>query len=281
MGKALAGGPVLNGGGSTDERPRQFAPALLPVSGDPVSSPADLRVNRILALLPERELARLKPDLTFVDLRHHDMIYPPGAEVAYAYFPLSAVMSVIATDSDGRGVEAASVGREGIVGLAGALGASSTIGEVINQVSGSALRIPIDPLRREIECRETLSGLVERYTIALLAQISQSLVCNRHHPIEARTARWLLATHDRVGEDSFVLTQDFLAIMLGLTRPQVSIAAAALRRRGLIDYRRGRITIADRAGLEAAVCECYGIIQAEFTRLLRADGLNGWHGVGG
>jgi CRP-like cAMP-binding protein len=235
----------------------------------------------MLALLPESELARLTPDFALVDLRHHDVIYATGAEVDYAYFPLTAVMSFIATDSDGRGVEAASVGREGIVGLAGALGASGTIGEVVNQVSGHAVRIPIAPLRREVECRQTMSRLLEHYTVALLAQISQSLVCNRHHPIESRTARWLLATHDRVGQDSFVLTQDFLAVMLGVTRPQVSIAAATLRRRGLIDYRRGRITIADRAGLEAAVCECYGIIQREFARLLRTDGLNGWRGVGG
>jgi CRP-like cAMP-binding protein len=235
----------------------------------------------MLALLPEPEFARLTPDLMPLDLRHHDVIYAPGAAIHYAYFPLSAVMSVIATDADGRGMEAASVGREGMVGLAGALGASRTIGEVVNQVSGKTLRIPIASLRREIERRETLSLLLERYTVALLAQISQSLVCNRHHHIESRTARWLLATHDRVGEDSFVLTQDFLSIMLGVTRPQVSIAAATLRRRGLIDYRRGRITIVDRAGLEAAVCECYGIIQAEFARLLRTDGQNGWHIVGG
>jgi CRP-like cAMP-binding protein len=105
----------------------------------------------MLALLPDPELARLMPDLALVDLRHHDVIYGAGAEVDYVYFPLSAVMSVIATDSEGRGVEAASVGREGMVGLAGALGARGTIGEVINQVNGSALRIPIDPLRREIE----------------------------------------------------------------------------------------------------------------------------------
>jgi CRP-like cAMP-binding protein len=235
----------------------------------------------VLALLPESELARLTPDLTLIDLRHHDVIYAVGAEVDYAYFPLSAVMSFIATDSDGRGVEAASVGREGIVGLAGALGASVMIGEVINQVSGRALRIPIAPLRREVECRESLLSILEHYTIALLAQVSQSLVCNRHHPIESRTARWLLATHDRVGEDSFVLTQDFLSVMLGVTRPRVSIAAATLRRGGLIDYRRGRLTIVDHAGLEAAVCECYGIIQAEFARLLRTDEQNGWHGVGG
>jgi CRP-like cAMP-binding protein len=242
---------------------------------------ADLTANRMLALLPESELARLTPDLTLVDLRHHDVIYAVGGEVDYAYFPLTAVMSFIATDSDGRSVEAASVGREGIVGLAGALGAGGMIGEVINQVSGHAARIPIGPLRREVECRETLSRLLEHYTLALLAQISQSLVCNRHHPIESRAARWLLATHDRVGQDSFVLTQDFLAIMLGVTRPQVSIAAASLRRRGLIDYRRGKITITDRGGLETAVCECYAIIQAEFARLLRTDGPNGWAGVGG
>jgi CRP-like cAMP-binding protein len=241
----------------------------------------DLRVNRLLALLPPADLDRISRSLTVVASPHHEVIYAAGAEPQWAYFPLGSVMSVIATDKEGRGVEAASVGREGMLGLTGALGGGGMIAEVITQVSGSTARLPIVTVRAEVKRRGGLAQVLERYTVALLAQISQGFVCNRHHPVDARAARWLLATHDRVGHDSFVLTQDFLAVMLGVTRPQVSLAAASLRRAGLIDYRRGRIHVVDRRGLEAAVCECYGIIQAEFARLLRIDGQNDWPAVGG
>jgi CRP-like cAMP-binding protein len=244
-------------------------------------APPDLRVNRLLALLPSPEFDRMRHAATVVESKHHDLIYSPGVAPEFVYFPLGAVMSVIATDTEGRGVEAASVGREGMVGVPGALGGGAMIGEVITQVAGWTARLPIDAVRTEVEHRSVMAHVLERYTVALLSQISQGLVCNRHHPVESRAARWLLATHDRVGQDYFVLTQDFLAIMLGVTRPQVSLAAGSLRRAGLIDYRRGRIHVIDRKGLEAAVCECYGIIQAEFARLLRNDGENGWPPVGG
>jgi CRP-like cAMP-binding protein len=241
----------------------------------------DLRVNRLLALLPPADLDRISRSISVVVSPHHEVIYAAGLEPQSAYFPLGSVMSVIATDKEGRGVEAASVGREGMVGLTGALGGGGMIGEVITQVAGWTARLPMDAVRAEVERPSALAHVLDRYTVALLSQISQGLVCNRHHPVDSRAARWLLATHDRVGEDSFVLTQDFLSIMLGVTRPQVSLAAASLRRAGLIDYRRGRIRVIDRRGLEAAVCECYGIIQAEFARLLRNDGQNGWPAVGG
>ncbi len=241
----------------------------------------DLRVNRLLALLPAPDFDRFRRAATIFESKHHDMIYRAGAAPEFAYFPLGSVMSVIATDANGRGVEAASVGREGMVGLTGALGGGGTIGEVVAQISGPTARLRTDTVRAEVERGGVFAHVLDRYTVAYLSQVTQGLVCNRHHPVESRAARWLLATHDRAGRDTFVLTQDFLAIMLGVTRPQVSIAAGSLRRAGLIDYRRGRVTIIDRAGLEAAVCECYGIIKAEFDRLLRSDGQNGWAPVGG
>jgi CRP-like cAMP-binding protein len=231
-----------------------------------------LRANRLLALLPPDELARLEPRLAVVDGRDHDMIYEDGRAASFGYFPLSSVLSLIATDADGRGVEMASVGREGLVGLPGALGGGSMIGQVVQQISGRNARIEIRALRDEVRRRGRLAEVIELYAVGLLSQIGQTVVCNRHHPLESRAARWLLATHDRVGQDEFVLTQDFLSIMLGVTRPQVSIAAAALKRAGLIDYSRGRLRVIDRKGLEAASCECYRVIEGEFDRLLGTDG---------
>ena len=241
---------------------------------------ADLRVNRLLSLMPAEELARITPDLLIVDRPDHDVVYERGADIEFAYFPLTGVVSLIATDAEGRGLEMASVGREGLVGLTGALLGGAMIGEVIQQISGQLVRIPIGVLRAEIERRQVLSAVIERYTVALLSQIGQGVVCNRHHPVEARAARWLLAAHDRVVRDDFVLTQDFLAIMLGVTRPQVSTAAAGLRRAGLITYSRGHVRILDRAGLEASTCECYRIIEAEFSRLLGNGNGTSW-AVGG
>jgi CRP-like cAMP-binding protein len=242
---------------------------------------ADLRVNRLLSLLPEDELARIAPALSVLDCEHHDLIYGVGAEVRFAFFPLTAVMSLIASDSHGHAVEAASVGREGLVGLPGALGGGGMVGEVITQVSGRVARIEVGALRAEIERRGTLSIVVERYTVALLSQISQVVLCNRHHSLESRAARWLLATGDRHGEDEFLLTQDFLGVMLGVARPQVTLAEVALKQAGLIGYRRGRMTILDRAGLEATVCECYGTIKGEFERLLWRTNGDGLGAVGG
>jgi CRP-like cAMP-binding protein len=262
--------------------PRIWSRVLLPVSGFLVDAAPGLRANRLLALLPDADLERLARRLSFIDLRHHDVLYDFGDDVDSAYFPLSSVISVIPMDSDGRGVEAASVGCEGLVGLSGLLGGGGMMtGQTIAQVSGGAARIEVVVLRDELARHEGMSRVVDRYIVAFLGQVSQSLVCNRHHPLERRAVRWLLATHDRVVGDHFVLTQDFLALMLGVTRPQVSQAAAELRRRGLIDYRRGRIEIRDRPGLEASSCDCYGIIRDEFERLLADPRGYGWRGVGG
>ena len=139
----------------------------------------------------------------------------------------------------------------------------------------------MDDLRREVERRGALSHVLERYSVALLSAIGQGVVCNRHHPVDSRAARWLLASHDRVGKDRFRLTQDFLATMLGVTRPQVTVAAASLRRAGMISYHRGDLQILDRVGLEEASCECYFVLRDEFDRLLGDSNGHPWVPVGG
>ena len=245
------------------------------------SQPPDLCRNRLLALLPSRDLDRLARHFVFVDGRDHDVIYPAGDDMAFAYFPLGGVFSLIATDAAGDGVEMASVGLEGMVGLPGALRGGRMIGELLQQISGPSARIPISALRAEVERRGALSDILERYTVVLLSAIGQGVVCNRHHPVDSRAARWLLATHDRVGRDHFRLTQDYLATMLGVTRPQVTVAAASLRRAGMISYHRGDLQILDRFGLEEASCECYFVLRDEFERLLGDPDGHPWAAVGG
>jgi CRP-like cAMP-binding protein len=241
----------------------------------------DLRVNRILSLLPADEFDRLAPKLTLIDGHHHDVLFRVGEPVEFAYFPITAVMSLIAVDADGRGVEMASVGREGLVGLPGALTGGGMVGDVIQQIAGRHARIGLLDLREEIGRHGVLSAVVERYTVALLSQIGQGVVCIRYHSLESRAARWLMASQDRAGTDDFTLTHDFLALMLGATRPQVTLVAGALKRAGLVEYKHGRVRILDRAGLEEVACECYSVIQAEFVRLLGDGGGHTWAGIGG
>lgn len=228
-----------------------------------------LRVNRLLSKLSAEPYARIAAAVEMVDLADHVILSRGGRAMSHAYFPLTAVVSLLAIDASGSAIETASVGREGIVGLPGALaGVATSDDEIVVQVAGRLARIPLAVLRREIRLGGELADIVDRYAVALLAQVSRAVVCLRHHPVEARAARWLLACHDRVGRVDFVLTQDFLAIMLGQTRPQVSQAAGVLRRAGLITYRRGHITVLDRAALESAACDCYAAIRAQFDALL-------------
>lgn len=243
--------------------------------------PPELIENRLLALLPSEDLKRLSQHFVMLSGRDHDVIYAASDEMEFAYFPLGAVCSLIATDSAGDGVEMASVGREGMIGLPGALSGARMIGEAVQQISGPLVRIPVTELRKEVERRGSLSNVLERYSVALLSAIGQGVVCNRHHPVDSRAARWLLASHDRVGKDQFRLTQDFLATMLGVTRPQVTVAAASLRRAGMISYHRGDLQILDRAGLEDASCECYFVLRDEFDRLLGDSNGHAWVPVGG
>ncbi len=224
--------------------------------------------NRLLAALPPQEAASLLPRLEPVQVRHAETLYRPGELITHVYFPTTALISLMIVLEDGKEVEMAAVGREGLVGLPLALG-SATDGHVaMSQVPGAALRMGADAFKTALIELPGLQQLLGRYALALLTQAGQAAACNGLHAIAERCARWLLEAHDRVGADSFLLTQDFLAAMLGVRRPSVTLAAGMLQQAGFITYRRGTVTILDREGLEAASCECYRAIARETDRLL-------------
>ena len=224
--------------------------------------------NHILDALPRADFARLEPDLDEVSLAVHDVVFDAQETITAVHFPLSGVVSLVTPMEDGSIVEVTTVGNEGMVGVAVFLGARSTTVRAISQVSGRALRQPVDAFLRAIDDHSQLRAVVQRYTQALFTQISQSAGCNRLHSNEERLARWLLMSHDRVGADRFPITQEFLSQMLGVRRATVTVSAGILQRAGFISYARGQVTIVDRKGLEGASCECYRIMQTEFVRLL-------------
>ncbi|HEX6037965.1 Crp/Fnr family transcriptional regulator, partial [Longimicrobium sp.] len=224
--------------------------------------------NRILAALPPDEWERVRASLERVPLPFRTVLFEPNQAIAYVYFPEDAVVSILGIMEDGSAVETGTVGNEGMVGVPVFLGAMQMAGQAFAQVSGTAWRMPAGALREETRRGSTLARLLGRYTQALFTLVAQSSACNRKHGTEQRCARWLLMTHDRVGGDTFELTQLFLSQMLGVRRATVNETATALQARGLIRYVRGRVTIMDRAGLEAAACPCYDVIRAEFARML-------------
>jgi CRP-like cAMP-binding protein len=226
-------------------------------------------VNALLAALPENERTALEPHLERVALAFKQVIQEVDEPLAHLWFPSSGVMSMVSTMEDGAVVEVATIGREGMVGLGAVLGTDRMGQQVFCQVIGEADRLPLSGFQRLRSELPGLNLLLLRYAAALVTQIAQGSACNRLHPIEARSARWLLMTHDRVDGDSFELTHDFLAQMLGVTRPSVTIAAGMLQRAGLIRYVRGVVDILDRGRLEDASCECYALITAELARLVQ------------
>jgi CRP-like cAMP-binding protein len=232
------------------------------------AEPATPLRNRLLARLPGEEHARLLPHLEKVSLPYRQILYEPGAAISHVYFPEGGVFSLITPMASSPSVEMATIGNEGMVGLPVFLGADRMPSGAITQISGEALRMSAETFKQQVKRDSPLHDLLQRYTLALFNLVAQSAACNRVHSIEERCGRWLLMTHDRVEADEFSLTQDFLAQMLGVRRPSVSLVASTLQRAGLIRYRRGRITILDRQGLEAAACECYRVIRDEFDRLL-------------
>jgi len=226
------------------------------------------KTNALLAALPPSELASLEPLLEPVDLELRQTLQEPDEPLAHMWFPHRGVLSMTSVMEDGSIVEVATIGKEGMVGLGAVLGTNQMTQLIFCQVVGEADRLRLadfDRLRSELP---TLNLLLLRYAAALVAQIAQGSACNRLHTTEARCARWLLMTHDRVDGDRFVLTQEFLSQMLGVARPSVTIAAGMLQAAGLIRYTRGTIDIVDRARLEQASCECYAIIGSEFARLV-------------
>jgi CRP-like cAMP-binding protein len=224
--------------------------------------------NKLLDAMTEDELDALRADLERVELQVRTMLYERGRPIDYVYFPIDAVGSLVTEMHDGRAVEVATVGNEGMVGLPVFLRAALTSATMaFVQVAGGMYRMDARTFS-EVAMNGRVMDVMQRYTQALFTQIAQSAACNRLHDVERRLARWLLMMHDRVGRDEFPLTQEFVAQMLGVQRTTVNAAAAELQKRGLIEYVRGRMTIADRAGLERASCECYRVIAEEFRRLV-------------
>jgi CRP-like cAMP-binding protein len=219
--------------------------------------------NRLLAALPRNEYKRLLTALKPVDLVFGDVLHEPGDAIKDVYFPNNSIISLLSVISTTSSLEVGMVGNEGMTGLPVFMGVNLSATRSLVQGSGSALRMSSAALRQEANRLGGLHRLLHRYSHSLLTQVSQSSACNRFHLVDARLARWLLMTSDRLGMKEFLLTQGFMSNMLGVRREGVSKAAGALQARKLIRYSRGLITILNRRGLEASCCECYAIIKAE------------------
>jgi CRP-like cAMP-binding protein len=229
---------------------------------------SDAARNFLLCALPPVDLERLLPHLQSVAFSLGQIVYEPNERIDYCYFPINSVVSLLCTMQDGTTAEMGLVGNEGVLGVALFLGGESTCSRAIVPVAGDAFRLPARLLQEEFTNTRSLQFLLLRYTQVLLTQISQTAVCNRLHSVEQRLCRWLLLCHDRKNRSDLLMTQELIANMLGGRRESVTVAAGHLQDAGLIHYCRGHIRIVNRAGLEAAVCECYRIVEHESDRLL-------------
>jgi CRP-like cAMP-binding protein len=224
--------------------------------------------NRLLASLPRDVLAGLLPKLGRFVLIMRQPIYSPEDPIEAVYFPESGMFSLVAGLEDGTQAEVGVIGREGMLGMSLLSGIDTPFIESIVQMPGLALRMAVGDFQHEMDANPPFRTLILRYNEALQAQIMQTAACNGRHALEQRFARWLLMAHDRADGDALPLTQEFMAMMLGVRRPSITITAGILQRAGLIRYAAGRVTVVDRASLEAASCECYGAVRRRFTTLL-------------
>jgi len=224
--------------------------------------------NQLLAALPAEEFGRLAPRLELVPLPLGEMLYEPGEQLEHAYFPVSAIVSLHYVMATGASAAVAGVGNEGVVGVALFMGGESTPSSAVVQTAGHAYRLERRLLKQEFDRCGPMQRLLLRYTQALMAEMSQTAVCNRHHSVEQQLCRWLLVTLDRIPAGEFVMTQELVAGMLGVRREGITEAAGRLQHAGIIRNRRGHIAVLERAGLETRVCECYAVVKKEFGRLL-------------
>lgn len=233
-----------------------------------MSKPVPLtRKNRILSSLSAADYARFSTQLEVVTLAAGTILQEEGEPTAYVYFPETAILTILAQLEDGDSIEVAGVGNEGMVGVCVFLGVVNAPAQVLVQVAGTAVRLASRALRAETSRGGALHDILARYTHALLSSAGQTIACNRFHHLDARCARWLLTTHDRVPGESFILTHEFLALMLGVRRAGVTTAAGALQAAGFISYAQGHVTVLDRRGLETAACECYRVVRAELDQV--------------
>ena len=235
-----------------------------------MSSPHRSDHNHLLAALPGEEFGRIRPHLELVPLLLGDMLYEPGGQLQHAYFPTTAVVSLHYVMETGASAEAAGVGNEGVVGISLFMGGATTPSSAVVQIAGDAYRLGARLLSHEFKLGGVMQGVLLRYTQALITQMSQTAVCNRHHSVEQQLCRWLLSTLDRVPAREFVVTQEQIAGTLGVRRESVTEAAVKLQNAGVIRYRRGHIAVLERSGLATRACECYSVVAKETNRLLSA-----------
>lgn len=224
--------------------------------------------NHLLAALPAAEYQRLEKDLELVHMPLGEVLYESGCRLHCVYFPTTAIVSMLYVLEDGSSAEIAIVGNEGLLGIALFMGGETTPSRAVVQSAGWGYRLNAHVMRNEFNRSGPLMHLLLRYTQALITQMTQTAVCNRHHSIEQQLCRWLLLSLDRLSSDSLTMTQDLIANMLGVRREGVTEAAGKLQRAGYISYARGHITVLNRPGLEKRVCECYRVVKVEFDRLL-------------
>jgi CRP-like cAMP-binding protein len=244
------------------------------IAPNAVQSPMALappaRPNRLLSALPEAELARWLPQMEPVELPLGQVIYEPGSRLTHVYFPTTAIVSLLYVMENGASAEIAVVGNEGIVGISLFMGGESTPSRGVVQSAGQGFRLRANLMLQEFNRAGPVLHLLLRYTQALITQMAQTAVCNRHHSLDQQLCRWLLLSLDRLPSTELVMTQELIANMLGVRREGVTEAAGELHRAGLIQYRRGHISVLDRSGLETRTCECYEVVKKEYDRLLPA-----------
>ena len=228
----------------------------------------DPQKNKLLAALPAAEFERWLPMLEWVDMPLGHVLYESGKTLSHIYFPITSIISLLYVMENGASAEIAVVGNEGLVGVSLFMGGGSTPSRAVVQSAGAGFRLKAEDMKAEFDCGGPVLHLLLRYTQALITQMSQTAVCNRHHSLDQQLCRWLLLSLDRLSGNELVMTQELIANMLGVRREGVTEAAVSLQSAGLIRYARGRINIIDRPGLERRSCECYAVVKKEYDRLL-------------
>jgi len=259
---------------ATSPRQKKISLAGVPSGQDSrsvVSSSHETKLNQLLAALPDVEMRRLLPHLEYIEMPLGLVLYESGGIERSVYLPTSAIVSLLYVMANGDAAEIAVIGNEGLVGISLFLGGGSTPSRAVVQSGGRGFRMKAQIMKDEFDRGGPVARLLLRYTQALITQMSQTAVCNRHHSLDQQLCRWLLMSMDRLRGSELMMTQELIANMLGVRREGVTEGALKLQKSGLISYSRGRIKVLDRKGLEARVCECYGVVKLEYERLLPAQ----------
>lgn len=235
-----------------------------------MNTPIEPRNNQLLAALPAAEAERWLPQLEWIEMPLGHVLYESGTTLGHVYFPITAIVSLLYVMENGASAEIAVVGNEGIVGISLFMGGESTPSRAVVQSAGHGFRLPAQKMKDEFNRAGPVLHLLLRYTQALITQMAQTAVCNRHHSLDQQLCRWLLLSLDRLQGNDLVMTQELIANMLGVRREGVTEAALKLQKVGLIRYARGHISVLNRPGLEKRSCECYAVVKTEYDRLLPA-----------